>query len=91
MLLSSIIAGTEINHGKGGFGNHSSVLVPLRSSMRASGPNQALESTATRRMFTFQVIKTGSVEAALALGGGRSACVSLDVDEAQCDEHVNAK
>jgi uncharacterized protein YndB with AHSA1/START domain len=30
MLLSSIIAGTEINHGKGGFGNHSSVLVPLR-------------------------------------------------------------
>jgi hypothetical protein len=22
MLLSSIIAGTEINHGKGGFGNH---------------------------------------------------------------------
>jgi methyltransferase (TIGR00027 family) len=29
MLLSSIIAGAEINHGKGGFGNYSSVLVPL--------------------------------------------------------------
>jgi hypothetical protein len=51
MLLSSIIAGTEINHGKGGFGNHSSVLVPLRSSMRASGPNQALERTAARWAF----------------------------------------
>jgi hypothetical protein len=26
MLLSSIIAGPEINHGKGGFGNYSSVV-----------------------------------------------------------------
>src|SRR5262245_47407466 len=31
MLLSSIIAGTQINHGKGGFGNHSSFLVPYKS------------------------------------------------------------
>jgi hypothetical protein len=36
-------------------------------------PNQTLERTATRRMFTFQMIKLISVEAALALGGGRSA------------------
>jgi hypothetical protein len=35
--------------------------------------NQALERTATRRMFGFQVIKTVPVEVALALGGGRSA------------------
>jgi hypothetical protein len=35
-------------------------------------PNQALERTAARRAITFQMIK-GSVEAALALGGGRSA------------------
>jgi uncharacterized protein YndB with AHSA1/START domain len=49
MLLSSIIVGTEINHGKGGFGNHSSLPVPLRSSMRASGPNQSPEPTAGRR------------------------------------------
>jgi ketosteroid isomerase-like protein len=35
--------------------------------------NRALERTATRRVFTFQKIKTVSVEAALAFGGGRSA------------------
>jgi hypothetical protein len=35
--------------------------------------NQALERTAARRAFRFQMIKTVSVEAALALGGGRSA------------------
>jgi hypothetical protein len=35
--------------------------------------NQALERTATRRAFTFQMIKTLLVEAALGLGGGRSA------------------
>jgi hypothetical protein len=34
----------------------------------------ALERTATRRVSTFQMIKTVSVEATLALGGGRSAC-----------------
>jgi hypothetical protein len=33
-------------------------------------PNQALELTATRRAFTFQMIKTVSVKATLALGGG---------------------
>jgi hypothetical protein len=36
-------------------------------------PNQALERTAARRVFTFQMIKTVSEEATLALGGGRSA------------------
>jgi len=36
-------------------------------------PNQALERTATRHVFTFQMIKTFSVKATLALGGGRSA------------------
>jgi hypothetical protein len=37
-------------------------------------PNQALERTATRRSFTFQMIKTVSIEAKLAAGGGRLAC-----------------
>jgi hypothetical protein len=36
--------------------------------------NQALERTATRRMFTFQMMKTLLIEATLAAGGGRSAC-----------------
>ena len=36
-------------------------------------PNQALERTAARRAFTFQMIKTILIEATLALGGGRSA------------------
>jgi hypothetical protein len=44
MLLSSIIAGTEINHGKGGFGNYSSVLVPLCSNVRSE-----LKSPSTHR------------------------------------------
>ena len=35
--------------------------------------NQALERTAARSTFTFQMIRTVSVQAALALGGGRSA------------------
>jgi hypothetical protein len=39
-------------------------------------PNQALERTATRRVFTLQMTKTVSAEAALALGGGRSASSS---------------
>jgi len=42
--------------------------------MNDNGSNQALERTATRRAFTFQMIKAFSVKAALALGGGRSAC-----------------
>jgi hypothetical protein len=36
-------------------------------------PNQALERTAARCTFTFQMIKTVSVEAERVLGGGRSA------------------
>jgi len=36
-------------------------------------PNHVLERTAARRVFTFQMIKTVSVEATLAFGGGRSA------------------
>jgi len=43
-----------------------------RDSARLS--NQALERTAARCMFTFQMIKTVSVKATRALGGGRSAC-----------------
>ena len=35
--------------------------------------NQALERTAARRVFTFQMIKLVLIETALALGGGRSA------------------
>jgi hypothetical protein len=35
--------------------------------------NQALERTATRRAFTFRMIKTVSVAAMLALDDGRSA------------------
>ena len=50
----------------------------LLSSIR---PNQALERTATRRVFTFQMIKTVSVEATLALGDGSSArLVDMAVD-----------
>jgi hypothetical protein len=36
-------------------------------------PNQSLEPTAARRVFMFQMIKTFSIDAVLALGGGRSA------------------
>ena len=36
-------------------------------------PNQAVERTVTRRAFTFQMIKTVSAEATLAVGGVRSA------------------
>jgi len=36
-------------------------------------PNQSVELTATRRAFTFKMIKIVSVEVALVLGGGRSA------------------
>ena len=35
--------------------------------------NQALERTAARRTLTFQMNKTVSAQAALALSGGRSA------------------
>jgi len=38
-----------------------------------SASNQALERTAARRAFTFQMIKTVSVEAESAVSGGRSA------------------
>lgn len=37
-------------------------------------PDQALERTATRRVFTRLMIKTVSVEAKLGDGGSRSAC-----------------
>ena len=39
-----------------------------------SASNQALERTAARRAFVFQMIMTASVEAELAASGGRSAC-----------------
>ena len=34
--------------------------------------NQSVELTATRRAFTFQMTKTASLQAPLALGGGSS-------------------
>ena len=48
----------------------------LQSSMKAHDrrPNQALERTAARRLFTFQMTKRISVEAAFVVSGGRSAC-----------------
>ncbi len=39
-----------------------------------SASNQAMERTATRCAFTFSIIKTFSLRAALALGGRRSSC-----------------
>ena len=39
--------------------------------------NEAMERTAAWRAFTFPMIKRVSAAVALALGGGRSACVSL--------------
>ena len=43
------------------------------SSSHNETPNQALERTAARRTFTFQMVKTVSVQVTLALDGGRSA------------------
>jgi hypothetical protein len=45
----------------------------LRVMLRVLRPNQALERSAARRAIAFQMIKTISVEDALALGGGPSA------------------
>jgi len=39
--------------------------------MNLMPPNHALQRTATRRVFTFPMIKTVSVAASLVLGGGR--------------------
>jgi hypothetical protein len=41
--------------------------------LNAARPNQTLERTATRRVFTFQMIKAVSIQALLAISGGRSA------------------
>jgi hypothetical protein len=41
---------------------------------RREGPNQPMELTATRRMFTFQMANTLSLRATLALGSGSSSC-----------------
>jgi hypothetical protein len=43
------------------------------AAIRSQSSNQGLERTAARREFTFQMIKTISLEATLALGGSRSA------------------
>src|SRR4029077_20848598 len=43
-------------------------------SMDHERPNQAMERTATRRMFTFQITKSFSRRSAPALVGGRSSC-----------------
>jgi len=37
-------------------------------------PNQAIERTAIRRVFTFQMTKTRSLQVTLAVGGRRSSC-----------------
>ena len=39
-----------------------------------TGPNQALERTGARRVFTFQMIKKVLTKATLAPGASRSAC-----------------
>jgi hypothetical protein len=46
-------------------------LMPM---FQHDGSNQALERTAARCAFTFQMTKKLSVKAMCALGGGRSAC-----------------
>jgi hypothetical protein len=46
---------------------------PLKRCENKDASNQALELTATRRVFTFQMIKRLSIEATLGLGGGSSA------------------
>jgi hypothetical protein len=46
---------------------------PESQTMLDWSPNQSLELTATRRVFTFQMIKTVSVEAAVGPGAGSSA------------------
>jgi len=51
----------------------SAALMP-KEILASKSPNQALERTATRRVSTFQMIETVSVEAKPALGAGRSAC-----------------
>ena len=49
------------------------VCLILSAVLAMKRSNQALERTAARRIFTFQMIKKVSVKVALALGGGRSA------------------
>src|SRR5579864_4876395 len=46
---------------------------PCRTTSVTNRSNQALERTAAHRAFTFQMIKTVSIDATLALGSGRSA------------------
>jgi hypothetical protein len=60
MLLSSIIAGTEINHGKGSFGNYSSVLVPLCSNYAGILTYEKCEGQwrCTANVSTFESLKT---------------------------------
>ena len=42
--------------------------------MNRTSPNHAMERTATRRAFTFKMIKTFLLRATPALGGRRSSC-----------------
>ena len=46
----------------------------IAGSLLDDDPNQALELTATRRAFTFQMTKKVSTEATLPVGGGSSSC-----------------
>jgi hypothetical protein len=50
------------------------LVSPFLWSSRRMTSNQALERTAARCAFTFQMAKTVSIRATLAPGGGRSAC-----------------
>jgi len=63
---------TSEMHIRSGDITHTMTRVVVGSLPNAS--NHALEPTATRRTFTFQMIKTISLEAPLAFGGGSSAC-----------------
>jgi hypothetical protein len=47
-------------------------IIPSYEMNRSDAPNQSVELTATRRAFTFQMTKTVSLRATLALGGGSS-------------------
>jgi hypothetical protein len=47
--------------------------IKSRSSWQRTWPDQALERTATRCVFIFQMIKAILVKATLALGDGRSS------------------
>ena len=62
-----IPGGTKAGGGLGG------ILIIVLFLVLTQTPNQALERTAARRAFPFQMIKTVSIRPTLGLGGVRSA------------------